>query len=251
VNLTGASAIVTGGASGLGRAAAARLARGGAAVVLVDLPGSQGAEVAATMGDRCRFAPADVTDSVAVTAAVAMAGELAPLRMLVHCAGQGGSMRVIDRSGTPLALAAFEEVVRINLVGTFNVLRLAAAAMAATEPIGGERGVCVLTSSIAAFEGRIGQIAYAASKAGVAGMTLVAARDLSSRLIRVCAIAPGVFDTPMLGRLPADVRAGLAADVPHPRRLGTGDEYAALAVHIIENQMLNGETVRLDGARSA
>jgi NAD(P)-dependent dehydrogenase (short-subunit alcohol dehydrogenase family) len=248
VNVAGSAAIVTGGASGLGRASAARLAAAGAAVVIVDLPGAPGDEVAAALGERCRFAPADVTDGDALATAVAMAAELAPLRVLVHCAGRGGAVRILDRAGDPVALAPFEETVRVNLVGTFNVLRVVAAGMAATEPRDGERGVCVLTSSVAAYEGRIGQMAYAASKAGVVGMTLVAARDLASRLIRVCAIAPGVFDTPMLGRLPDEVRAGLAADVPHPRRLGDASEYAALALHIIENPMLNGETIRLDGA---
>jgi NAD(P)-dependent dehydrogenase (short-subunit alcohol dehydrogenase family) len=248
VNIAGAAAIVTGSASGLGRATASRLADAGAAVVLVDVPGSPGAEIAAALGDRCRFAAADVTDADAMRAAVAMAAGLGPLRILVHCAGRGGSVRVLDRSGEPTPIAAFEETVRVNLVGTFNVLQLVAAGMADGEPVDGERGVCILTSSVAAYEGRIGQMAYSASKAGVVGMTLVAARDLSSRLIRVCAIAPGVFDTPMLGRLSDEVRAGLAADVPHPRRLGLPSEYAALAVHIVENAMLNGETIRLDGA---
>jgi NAD(P)-dependent dehydrogenase (short-subunit alcohol dehydrogenase family) len=186
-----------------------------------------------------------VTDTEQVAAALDAAQAAGPLRVLVHCAGQGGPIRLVDRDGHPGSLEVFERIVRINLIGTFNVLRLAAARMAANEPAAGERGVCVLTASVAAWEGQIGQISYASAKAGVVGMTLVAARDLASRQIRVCTIAPGLFDTPIL---PDRSRATLASLVPHPSRLGSPEEYAALATHIVENPMLNGETIRLDGA---
>lgn len=246
MKVEGSVALVTGGASGLGLATATRLARGGAKVVIADLPGSPGEQVAADLG--CRFAPADVTDPEQVTSAIDAAAELGPLRALVHCAGRGGTVRVVDREGAPGSLEDYTRIVTTNLIGSYNVIRLAAARMSATEPVDGERGVCVLTASVAAYEGQIGQVAYASSKAGVVGMTLVAARDLSRRLIRVCSIAPGVFDTPMLGRLPEEVRASLGAAVPHPSRLGDPADYAALAEHIIANPMLNGETIRLDGA---
>ncbi|MFG1948495.1 SDR family NAD(P)-dependent oxidoreductase [Nonomuraea sp. NPDC048826] len=246
MKVEGSVALVTGGASGLGRATAARLAEGGAQVVIADLPGSPGEQVAAELG--CRFAPADVTDTEQVTAALDAAAGLGPLRVLVHCAGRGGSVRVVDREGAPGSLEDYTRIVTTNLIGSYNVVRLAAARMSAAEPVDGERGVCVLTASVAAYEGQIGQVAYASSKAGVVGMTLVAARDLARRLIRVCSIAPGVFDTPMLGRLPENVRTSLAAAVPHPSRLGDPADYAALAEHIVTNPMLNGETIRLDGA---
>ena len=251
MEIEGVSALVTGAASGLGRATARRLAAGGARVVLVDLPGTPGEAAAAEAGSGATFVPADVTDTGAVERALDAAEAAGPLRVLVHCAGRLRPVRLVDGDGRPGSLEDFETVVRTNLTGTFNVLRLAAARMAATEPVGpapGERGVCVLTASIAAFEGQIGQAAYAASKAGVVGMTLVAARDLARRLIRVCSIAPGIFDTPMLASLPGDVRASLAAAVPNPRRLGDPEEFAALALHIVSNPMLNGETIRLDGA---
>ena len=183
-----------------------------------------------------------------MNAAFDAAQKLGTLRALIHCAGRGGAVRLIDRDGNPGSLEAFEAVIRTNLIGTFNTLRLAAARMARNEPEGGDRGVCVLTASIAAYEGQIGQVPYASSKAGIVGMTLVAARDLAAKAIRVCTIAPGIFDTPLLARLPEDVRASLGKSVPHPARLGTPDEFAALAVHILENTMLNGETIRLDGA---
>lgn len=246
MDVDGASVVVTGGASGLGAATAARLAEKGAYPVIVDLPESEGARVADRLGGA--FAPADVTDTEAVEAALDTASAQAPLRALVHCAGRGGALRVVDREGNPGSLEHYEEIVRTNLTGSFNVLRLAAARMAATEERDGERGVCVLTSSTAAYEGQIGQIPYASSKAGVVGMTLVAARDLASRLIRVTTIAPGLFDTPILEKLPEEVRESLGSSVPHPSRLGVPDEFASLALHIIENRMLNGETVRLDGA---
>lgn len=245
---TGQVALVTGGASGLGRATVRRLVDAGAHVVLVDLPSSDGQRVAQECVAGVTFAPADVTDPDQIEAALAMAETLGGLRILVHCAGRGGPVRVVDRQGRPGSLEKFSEIVRLNLIGTFNVLRLAATQMATTSVLDGERGVCVLTASVAAFEGQIGQIPYAASKSGVVGMTLVAARDLASRLIRVCTIAPGTFDTPLLGRLSPEVLESLAADVPHPSRLGDPDEFAGLAMHVIENSMLNGETIRLDGA---
>jgi NAD(P)-dependent dehydrogenase (short-subunit alcohol dehydrogenase family) len=237
---------VTGGASGLGRATARELARRGASVVIVDLGGTDGAELAAEIDGR--FVPADVTEPAQVEVALAAAESAARLRVLVHCAGRVDAIRTVDRDGDPGSLERFEQVVRTNLTGTFNVLRLAAARMARNDPVDGERGVCVLTASVAAWEGQIGQIAYSASKAAVAGMTLVAARDLASRLIRVASIAPGTFDTPMLQGLPDEVRDSLAAAVPHPSRLGRPEEFASLAAHIVENQMINGETIRLDGA---
>jgi NAD(P)-dependent dehydrogenase (short-subunit alcohol dehydrogenase family) len=171
-----------------------------------------------------------------------------PLRVTVHCAGRGGALRILDKEGEPGSLEHYEAIIRVNLIGSFNVLRLAAARMARAEPVEGERGVFVLTASVAAWEGQIGQIPYASSKAGVVGMTIVAARDLASRGIRVCTIAPGLFDTPLLARLPENIKASLGASVPFPPRLGRPEEYAALALHILENPMLNGETIRLDGA---
>ena len=245
----GNAALVTGGASGLGLATAKRLLAAGMAVTIVDLPTSAGALVARELGENARFAAADVQDAAQMDAALDVAASFRrPLRALVHCAGRGGPVRVLDRDGKPGSLEKYEEIVRLNLVGSFNVLRLAAARMAATEAVEGERGVVILTASIAAYEGQIGQIPYASSKAGVVGMTLVAARDLAGRGIRVMTIAPGIFDTPLLGRLAEPIRAALAASVPHPPRLGQPEEFAALALHIIENQMLNGETIRLDGA---
>jgi NAD(P)-dependent dehydrogenase (short-subunit alcohol dehydrogenase family) len=242
-------ALVSGGASGLGLATARALVAKGGRVVILDLPGSRGKQVAEDLGDQAIFAPGDVTDPGAVEAAVEQADSWGGgLRVLVHTAGVGGPLRIVDREGHPGSLETFERLLTINLLGTFNVLRFAAASMAKREVLDGERGVCVLTSSAAAFDGRIGQVHYAATKSGVAGMTLPAARDLASKLIRVVTIAPGTFDTPLLGKLREDIRAGLAAEIPHPRRLGRADEYAALAVHIVENQMLNGEVIRLDGA---
>jgi len=248
VELAGSSAVVTGGASGLGQATAGRLADAGAQVTIIDLASSSGAEVAKGLGGGCGFVAADVTDPEEVSAALDTATSNGPLRILVHCAGRGGPVRLVDRSGSPGSLEIFEAILRTNVVGTFNVLRLAASQMAVSPVIEGERGVCVLTASIAAFEGQIGQIGYASSKAAVVGMTLVAARDLANKQIRVCTIAPGVFDTPMLGRLSDEARAKLAESVPNPKRLGGAGDYAALAEHIIRNQMLNGETIRLDGA---
>jgi NAD(P)-dependent dehydrogenase (short-subunit alcohol dehydrogenase family) len=249
MDLTGAAVLVTGGASGLGWASARRLAKRSALVVLVDLPASAGAERAAELGGDAVFAPADVTEPDAVAAAVAAAADRAPLRAVIHCAGRGGTVRVLEKDGRPGPLELFETVLRVNVVGTYNVLRFAASAMARNEPAGGDRGLFVLTASIAAWEGQVGQLPYAASKAGIVGMTLNAARDLAQRQIRVCTIAPGVFDTPILGRFGDDVKAALAAQVPHPRRLGQAEEFAQLAEAIIDNPMLNGETIRLDGAQ--
>jgi len=242
------SVLVTGGGSGLGRATAERLAAHGALVTIADLPKSDGAAVADVIGPSARFEAADVTDADEVQAAVEAASERAPLRAVVHCAGRGGPLRIIERDGSPGSIDHFRAVLETNLVGSFNVLRLAAVQMGKQEPIDGERGVIVLTSSVAAFEGQIGQLPYAASKAGVHGMTIVAARDLAAKLIRVCTIAPGLFDTPMLAALPEAVRDSLGRSVPNPSRLGDPAEYAALAQHILENAMLNGETIRLDGA---
>jgi NAD(P)-dependent dehydrogenase (short-subunit alcohol dehydrogenase family) len=247
MQLEGAVAVVTGGASGLGLAAARELGRAGAAVVLLDLPGPRGEQAARELGGEARFVPTDVTDEASVQAAVDAATALGPLRVAVNCAGVGTPGRVLGKKG-PLPLDAFATVVKVNLLGTFNVLRLAAAAIAETDPVGGERGVVVNTASAAAFDGQIGQAAYSASKGGVVGMTLPLARDLADRLIRVMTIAPGLFDTPMLQGLPDSARQSLAAQVPMPSRLGDPAEYAALVRHICENPMLNGEVIRLDGA---
>lgn len=244
----GITALVTGGASGLGRATAERLVKQGARVLIVDLPGSQGEAIAAHSGGTLRFVPADVTSPEQMQTAIDAAVEWGPLRAVVHCAARGHTLRILDREGNPGSLEAYEGVIRTNLIGSFNVLRLAAAAMARNEPQDGDRGVVVMTASVAAYEGQIGQIPYASSKAGVVGMTLVAARDLAARAIRVCTIAPGIFDTPLLMRLPQEVLDSLGRSVPHPPRLGRPHEFALLATHIIENPMLNGETIRLDGA---
>lgn len=248
MKIEGQVAVVTGGASGLGRACAELLADRGAKLVITDLPGSAGEEAARTIGRGCRFVPGNVRSEEDMQAVFDQARQIGSVRATVHCAGRGGPVRVLDKEGKPGSLATYEEIVQTNLIGSFNVLRLAAAAIAQSEPMEGERGVIVLTASIAAFEGQIGQIPYASSKAGVVGMTLVAARDLASRLIRVCTIAPGAFDTPLLARVPENVRAELGLAVPHPARLGAPTEFAMLAEHIIANPMLNGETIRLDGA---
>jgi NAD(P)-dependent dehydrogenase (short-subunit alcohol dehydrogenase family) len=249
VELRGAAAVVTGGASGLGLASVRRLLDAGARVVILDLPGSQGPAVAAELGESVTFVPADVSDEGQVRAAFAEAESLGqPLRAVVHCAGRGGTLRILDREGTAGSLELFKQVVEVNLIGTFNVLRLGAEVMARTEPVDGERGAFVLTASVAAFEGQIGQVPYASSKAGIVGMTLVAARDLASRLIRVVTIAPGVIDTPLLKTVREEVRQELASRVPHPSKLGSPDSFARLAMQVFENEMINGETIRLDGA---
>ncbi|MEO6144679.1 MAG: SDR family NAD(P)-dependent oxidoreductase [Dermatophilaceae bacterium] len=240
-------ALVTGGASGLGEATTRRLHEGGAAVVIVDLPSSRGPALAAELGDRVRFFPADVRDETQVQAAIAASAELGVLRVVVNCAGVGTPGRVVGRKG-PLDLESFRNVIDINLIGTFNVLRLAATAMLVNEPVDGDRGIIVMTASIAAYDGQIGQAAYAASKGGIVSLTLSAARDLADKQIRVVTVAPGTFATPMLAGLPDEVTAALEAQVPHPSRLGQPSEYASLVAHIVDNGMLNGEVIRLDGA---
>lgn len=248
MDISSTVALVTGGASGLGRASVeALVARGGRAVVL-DLPGSPGEATAAELGDAVRFVAADVRDADQVQTAVDAAAELGELRVVVGCAGTGDAIKTVGRGGVPHPLEKFQRIVEINLVGTFNVIRLAAARMAELEPLGEERGVIVNTASVAAFDGQVGQAAYSASKGGVVGMTLPIARDLAPLGIRVVTIAPGLFDTPLLASLPEEAKASLGAQVPHPSRLGDPAEFGALAAHVVENAMLNGETIRLDGA---
>ncbi|HUQ06001.1 MAG TPA: SDR family NAD(P)-dependent oxidoreductase [Kofleriaceae bacterium] len=245
----GSVALVTGGASGLGAATVRRLFAGGAKVVIVDRDAAKGAALAADLGaERAVFAQADVSDPAQVEAAIAAATPLGTLRVAVSCAGVGWAARTLDKTGKPHDLDLFRTVIGINLIGTFNVLRLAASAMSKNDPIEGERGVIVNTASVAAYDGQIGQIAYASSKAGVVGMTLPAARDLAPSGIRVCTIAPGIFDTPMLAALPEDKRQALAADVVFPKRLGSPAEYGELVAAIVGNGYLNGETIRLDGS---
>jgi NAD(P)-dependent dehydrogenase (short-subunit alcohol dehydrogenase family) len=243
MRIDSSSALVTGGASGLGAATAQALRDRGAQVVIADLPQSQDRVDAGQF----TFAATDVRDPEQVAAAVALAADRAPLRVLVNCAGIGPPGRVL-RKGEPMALEQFTNVIEVNLIGTFNVIRLAAAEMAGNDPVDEGRGVIVNTASIAAYEGQIGQAAYSASKGGIVGMTLPIARDFATLGIRVVTIAPGLFDTPLMGSLPPEAREALGASVPHPARLGDPSEYASLAVHIIENQMLNGEVIRLDGA---
>ncbi|MGA8790284.1 MAG: SDR family NAD(P)-dependent oxidoreductase [Paenarthrobacter sp.] len=259
MDIKGTVALITGGASGLGAATAKRLFDAGASVVLVDLPQSAGDTYAAELnalgagsGPRAVFVPADVTNEAQVQAAVDAAAALGPLRIVVNCAGIATPGKVLGRDGV-LPLETFNKVIQINLVGTFNVVRLAAAAMVETEPVstelgGPERGVIINTASVAAFEGQIGQPAYAASKGAVSAMTLPLARELARSLIRVATIAPGIFETPMMAGLPQAAQDSLGQQVPHPARLGRAAEYAQLAAHIVENAMLNGETIRLDGA---
>jgi NAD(P)-dependent dehydrogenase (short-subunit alcohol dehydrogenase family) len=242
-------ALITGGASGLGLATARAFLAAGGSVVLVDLESSNGDAAAKELGERAHFAPADVTSEEQVREAVRAAVEnFGGLHVNVNCAGVGFPGRVLNRDGAANDLDRYEFVVRVNLIGTFNALRLAAEQMAIQEPDGDERGVIINTASIAAFDGQIGQAAYASSKGGIVGMTLPVARDLATKLIRCVAIAPGTFDTPMLAGLPTEARQKLADGIPHPRRLGRPDEFAALAVHIVTNPMLNGTTIRLDGA---
>lgn len=249
MQLSDCVALVTGGASGLGRAVVEEFVGAGARAVILDLPRSPGAERAAELGEeRVRFAPGDVTNTEAVEAAVRLAIEAyGGLRAVVNCAGIGTAARVVGREG-PMSLDAFRRVIEVNLIGTFNVTRLAAHRISQEEPIGEERGVVINTASIAAFDGQIGQAAYSASKGGIVGMTLPIARDLAARQIRCVTIAPGTFDTPLLGGLPEPARNALAEAIPHPHRLGQPKEFALLARHIVENPMLNGETIRLDGA---
>ena len=240
-------ALVTGGASGLGLATVKELHANGARVVILDLPSSRGKEVAGELGDRAVFSPGDVTSPDSVTAALAAAAGLGTLRITVNCAGIGNGIRTVSKKG-PFPLDAFTKVINVNLIGTFNVIRLAAERISQAPEAGEERGVIINTASVAAFDGQIGQAAYSASKGGIVGMTLPIARDLASLKIRVVTIAPGLFHTPLLAGLPDEAIASLGAQVPHPSRLGDPAEYAALARHIVENPMLNGETIRLDGA---
>lgn len=240
--------LVTGGGSGLGAACANRLAAAGARLVVADLNAELGAQVAANIGAAAKFIETDVTDEASVSQAIEAACRIGRFAGAVHCAGIVAGSRIVGRSG-PHDLELFSKVVHVNLIGTFNVVRLAAAALAKNEPDNaGERGVLVATASIAAFEGQIGQAAYAASKAGVAGLVLPAARELASLGIRVMAIAPGIFDTPMMASLPEKVRDSLAAQIPFPSRFGQPEEFAALVEHILQNPMLNGSVIRLDGA---
>ncbi|MEU0118098.1 SDR family NAD(P)-dependent oxidoreductase [Streptomyces bobili] len=247
MDLNDSVALVTGGTSGLGLASARRLNDAGARVVFLGRPSPRAEKAAAELGTGARFVPGDVTSTADVARAVAVATSLGPLRVAVTCAGVTASGRTVGRTGA-LPLEDFEAVVRVNLLGTFNVVRLAAEAMAGNEPAGGDRGVVVCTSSIAAYDGQEGQVAYTASKAAIAGMTLPLARDLARHAIRVVTIAPGLFDTPMVEELRRETREALAAQSPHPTRLGHAEEFASLVAHIVDNPMLNGEVIRLDGA---
>lgn len=249
MQIAGHAFLITGGASGLGAATARRLAVAGANVVICDVGAEQGTKLAGEIGTHARFAQADVTDESQVVQAIAAAREkYGALHGAVSCAGIAPGERVLGKSG-PHRLETFRRALEVNLVGTFNVLRLAAQAMAENAPDAeGERGIIINTASIAAFDGQVGQVAYSASKAGVAGLTLPAARELARFGIRVMTIAPGIFETPMMAGMSEDVRAALAAQVPFPPRLGRPEEFAALVEHIIANPMLNGEVIRLDGA---
>lgn len=247
MEISNSVAAVTGGASGLGLATVRELHGKGAKVVIIDLPSSSGEAVAKELGDGVVFAAADVTNEEQVTAALDAAQELGDLRIAVNCAGIGNAIKTVGKNGA-FPLADFTKVVNVNLIGTFNVIRLAAERIAKTDPVGEERGVIINTASVAAFDGQIGQAAYSASKGGIVGLTLPVARDLAAVKIRVVTIAPGLFHTPLFATLPDEAIASLGAQVPHPSRLGDPAEYAALARHIVENPMLNGETIRLDGA---
>ncbi len=249
MNVKDTVALITGGGSGLGEATARELMAAGGKVAILDLPSSPGAKLADSLGPDALFVAADVVAAPQVEQAIAQAvARFGTIHIAVNCAGIGRAQRTLTKEG-PASLEVFSKVIQINLVGTFNVIRLAAFQMAKNQPnADGERGVIVNTASVAAFDGQIGQAAYSASKGGVVGLTLPIARDLASVGIRVVTIAPGTFDTPMLGLLSEPVRQALAAQIPFPHRLGRPAEYGALARHIVENAMLNGETIRLDGA---
>jgi NAD(P)-dependent dehydrogenase (short-subunit alcohol dehydrogenase family) len=247
MNIAGTTALVTGGASGLGLATVRKLREQGASVVILDLPSSPGDAIAKELGDQVVFSPGDVTSPDDVTAAVEAASALGTLRVAVNCAGIGNAARTVGKNGA-FPLDAFTRVVTVNLIGTFNVIRLAAERISQAGEADGERGVIVNTASVAAFDGQIGQAAYSASKGGIVGMTLPIARDLAGLKIRVVTIAPGLFNTPLFSTLSDDAIKSLGAQVPHPSRLGDPAEYASLAAYIVENPMLNGETIRLDGA---
>ena len=247
MDLQNTVALVTGGASGLGRATTERLLAAGAQVVMVDLNAEAGQQAAAELGESAHFVTADVTNEEQVQAAGDTATGLGPLRVVVNCAGVATPGKLVSRKG-PLPLETFQKVLGINIVGTVNVCRLAAAAMQDQEAVGEERGIIINTASVAAFDGQIGQIAYSASKGAVASVTLPMARELAASLIRVVTIAPGIFETPMMAGLPAEAQESLGKSVPHPARLGKPAEYAQLVESIVANPMLNGETIRLDGA---
>lgn len=247
MQLSGGSAVVTGGASGLGLATVRKLVEREVPTVILDLPTSAGAEVAEELGKHVFFAAADVRDADAVNAGLDLAEAQGPVRALVHCAGRGGTIRVVNKDGSPGDIDLYRELVDINLIGSYNMLRLTAARMARNEAVDGERGACVLTASVAAYEGQVGQLGYASAKAGVLGLTVVAARDLSRLQIRVNTIAPGIFDTPILNRLGDELKAKLGAQVLNPPRLGLPPEYAQMALQLIDNPYVNAETVRLDG----
>ena len=243
--------LVTGGASGLGEATATAIVEAGGRVVIADLPSSDGKAVARHLGSAATFVAADITDEDSLREAFDVSAPHGQVRGVVHCAGRGGDrLRILDKQGTAAPLQSFRDVLEINLIGTYNVLRLGAEQIAKAEPVDtdAERGAIVLTASVAAFDGQIGQTSYTASKAAIHGITLVAARDLASVGIRVNTIAPGTFDTPMLARLRSDIRDGLAASVPFPKRLGNPGDYAQMALTLLQNQYVNGETIRLDGA---
>ncbi|MEO6958035.1 MAG: 3-hydroxyacyl-CoA dehydrogenase [Antricoccus sp.] len=247
MQINGKVAVVTGGASGLGLATTAKIVAAGGKVVIIDVQDDKGAEAVEQFGDAVRFVHTDVTSEEEVKAALDAADELGELRFCINCAGIGGGQRTVGKDG-PYPLERFKKIVGVNLIGTFNVIRLAAERMLKHDSIDGERGVIINTASVAAYEGQIGQVAYSASKGGIVGMTLPIARDLSSMMIRVVTIAPGLFKTPLLMGASEEMLKALGAQVPHPRRLGDPSEYGALAQHIIENPMLNGEVIRLDGA---
>jgi NAD(P)-dependent dehydrogenase (short-subunit alcohol dehydrogenase family) len=246
MNLNGASALVTGGASGLGRATAERLAREGAKVVVIDLPSPDG-QPPTLLPDDVVFAGGDVTSEAEVSTALDTAQGLGTLRVVVNCAGIGDAIKVMGKNG-PHPLDKFVRTISVNLIGTFNVIRLATARMQSNEPMDGDRGVIVSTASVAAYDGQVGQASYAASKGGIVGMTLPIARELADYLIRVVTIAPGTFMTPLLAGLPEKAQESLAQQIPHPKRLGDPAEFASLVAHIVDNGMINGETIRIDGA---
>lgn len=247
MRLTGGSAIVTGGASGLGLATAKRLLSKGATVVVMDLPGRARDHAVKSLGDGASFVPGDVTIPADLERAVSIATDMAPLRVAVAAAGIGPPTKLFDSTG-PAEVERFRPTVEVNLMGTFYVLAYAGHAMSSNDPEGGDRGVIICTASIAAYDGQIGQVAYAASKGAVVGMTLPAARELAEHAIRVVTVAPGLFDTPLMASMPEKAKQSVAAQVPHPSRLGAPEEYAALLCHIVDNPMLNGEVIRLDGA---
>ena len=249
MDIRGFSAVISGGASGLGAATARKIVEAGGLVTILDRDREKAKDLASQLGNGTDYVVADVSDENEVQAAIDVALGHAPLRAVINCAGIGIAERTIGRDGTPHSLAAFDRIIRVNLIGTFNLLRLGASAINKSEPLEfGERGVIINTASIAAYDGQIGQLAYSASKGAIVGMTLPAARDLSAAGIRVVTIAPGIMDTPLLGQLPDQIREMLASGVPFPHRLGVPEDFASMAMEIIRNGYLNGEVIRLDGA---